>query len=229
VVHDLRGDLNGLLLTVDFLRRQLSTKAEVAELFGETLGDLDHVRASLNRTLNQLDMVGHARRAITRSDVSEVSHQKLSDLVSDVVRNHIAERAKRRRIVVHPPASSTITVKADPVLLHLAIQRLLYGMTDLGRDTEMTVAIERSEKNEAVLRTWFSDPAQLSDDVYQRIGRPSPNEPKTGAIPALSLAKCLIDIMGGRLRRDPPERGGGLCVALPMDGHPGESAVGDRT
>lgn len=215
VVHDLRGDLNGLLLTVDFLRRQLGTKPEVASLFGETLGDLDNVRGSLNRTLNQLDMVGHARRAVTQADHVEVASQNLADLASEVIRNHIAERAKRRRIMLHPPHPSNITVQADPVLLHLCVQRLLYGLTDLGRDTELTVAIEQTDQH-GVIRAWFSDPSQLTDDLFARISHPPQNEPKSGAVPALSLARCLVAVMGGELRRDEPHRGGGLCMVLPV-------------
>ncbi|HEX8912669.1 MAG TPA: hypothetical protein VF796_09955, partial [Humisphaera sp.] len=53
VVHDLRGELNGLLLTIDFVRRQLGAHPQVNAAVGEALQDLDGMRGGLTRTLNQ--------------------------------------------------------------------------------------------------------------------------------------------------------------------------------
>src|SRR3954470_17782764 len=95
VVHDLRGDLNGLLLTLDFLRRQLSSRPETATLFGDSLGDLDHVRTTLTRTLNQLEAVGHARRVVGGRDTPITTDQNLADVVAEVVQT-LGERVRRR-------------------------------------------------------------------------------------------------------------------------------------
>ena len=216
VVHDLRGDLNGLLLTVDFLRRQLGGRPEVAALFADTLGDLDHVRDSLTRTLNQLEMVGHARRVAGGRESSEQADQSLSDVVADVARHQLADRARRRQVNLKLPTDGAVTIKADSVLLQLALQRLLHAFVDLGRKTDLIVTVERLAADRAVIYISLSDPAQVPADLIVRGAAVVPGQPATAPVMAVGLAAKLATLLGGTLRNAEPEKGGGLCLELPV-------------
>ena len=216
VVHDLRGDLNGLLLTVDFLRRQLGGRPEVAALFAETLGDLDHVRDSLTRTLNQLEMVGHARRVAGGRNPPEQADQSLSTVLADVSRHQLADRARRRQVNLQLPTDGQVTVKADTVLLQLTLQRLVNAFVDMGKKTDLVVTAERLGHDRAAVYFSLTDPAQMPPDLLDRGAAVVPGQPATGPVMAAGLAAKLATLLGGTLRKAEPEKGGGLCLELPL-------------
>ena len=229
VVHDLRGELNALLLTVDYLRRQLGTRPEVAALFGETLGDLDHVRISLNRTLHQLELVGQARKTVSKKKAAELAPQNLGDIVRDVIKQHVAARAQRRRISLPELPASELAVRVDPVLLHLAIQRLLYGMIELGRDTALGLEINGSLTStaetggtaagvarppNATLHVRFAQPQKLVTETLARLHAAETKEEKSMPLNALRLTARLAEMMGGTLRYD--DRDSHIRLELPL-------------
>ena len=228
VVHDLRGELNALLLTVDYLRRQLGTRPEVAQVFGETLGDLDHVRVSLNRTLHQLELVGQARKTVSKKKPAALAPQNLCDIVRDVIKQHVAVRAQRRRISLPELPSSELAVRVDPVLLHLAIQRLLYGIIELGRDTELGLEINgqtsptetpgtgagEARASIAMLRVRFAQPQKLAAETLARLHAADTKEEKSMPLNALRLTARLAEMMGGALRYN--ERDADIRLELPL-------------
>ncbi len=56
--HDLRGELNGVFLMIEVLRRELSRE----ERFAESLEDLDLMRRSIHQTIATMDRFLHAER-----------------------------------------------------------------------------------------------------------------------------------------------------------------------
>ncbi len=205
VVHDLRGDLNGLLLTVDFLRRQLAARPEVAALLGETLGDLGQVRGALNRTLGQLDLVGQARRVLANPASGDIGRLNLAEAVAAVVQNQLGGRPIRRGVTVVAPTPANIQVRVDPALLHLALERLLCGWADLARDTAMRVAVERSPSagnGVAVVRAVFDAPQRGAAEAASMALLPAGGGARSGPVAAIRLARCLIEGIGGRVRPD---------------------------
>src|SRR5687768_12046369 len=151
VVHDLRGDLNGLLLTLDYLRRQLAGRPDTASMFGESLGDLDNVRSSLTRTLNQLEAVGHARRVVGGRDQPAPMEQNLANVVADVVQL-LGERIRRRNVSVSLPPERDVVIRVDPVLFHLAIHRILGALVDLSKNGEIRLSVLPATNGKAAVR-----------------------------------------------------------------------------
>lgn len=229
VVHDLRGDLNGLLLTVDFLKRQLGNRPEVASLFADTMGDLDHVRESLTRTLNQLEMVGHARRIVGGRDSPERAELSLSATLADVARHQLADRARRRQVNLRLPTDGGVTVTADAVLLQLAMQRLLNAFVDLGKKTDLNVTTEQVGDDRVRLYISLADPAQTPPELLERGAAAVPGQPTPGPVMAVGLAAKLAVLLGGTLRKAEPEKGGGLCLELPIDAAGGDGGPGGAT
>ncbi|QOV87732.1 HAMP domain-containing histidine kinase [Humisphaera borealis] len=214
VVHDLRGELNALLLTVDYVRRQVGARPELAQVFGDTLGDLDHVRTSVNRTLYQLELVGVARKSLAKKAAAEFAPQNLCDIVRDVMKQFLNARAHRRHVSLADLPASDLAVRADPVLLHLAVQRLLHGMIDLGRDAEMGIEIrepgldgdatvsgtgDRSPPT-ATLHVRFTPPQKAVSEVMSQLDVKEVRDDKSTSLNALRLTARLAEAMGGRLQ-----------------------------
>ncbi|MDB5294427.1 MAG: hypothetical protein JWO31_410 [Phycisphaerales bacterium] len=224
VVHDLRGDLNGLLLTVDFLRRQLGGRPDIGPQITDTLGDIDHARDGLLRTLNQLEMVGHARRvAGGRAFGGEGSDQDLAAVVAEVMKHQLADRARRRQVDLVLPEPGGVTLRADGVLLQLVVQRLLSAFVDLARKTELRVTAGRQPGHRVVLGVTLADSAQFPADLLDRATAAVPGSPAPAALSAVALAAKLAGLLGGALVAVGPEEGGGLRLELP-DGTEGEGA-----
>jgi hypothetical protein len=219
VVHDLRGDLNGLLLTLDFLRRQLAARPDTATLFAESLGDLDAVRGSLTRTLNQLESVGHARRVIGGRDTPSPVDQNLAAVAGEVL-HALAERIRRRGVNLVGPGSADVVVKADPVLLRLALHRIFSALVDLTRNAELRLEISLSNPTTARVRATLLDarmvPADLMEKASDLQNRPPPIP---NAVLAMGLSVKLAEQMGGRFRRlDAAEGAFSVELELPVMG-----------
>jgi hypothetical protein len=219
VVHDLRGDLNGLLLTLDFLRRQLAARPDTATLFSDSLGDLDNVRGSLTKTLNQLESVGHARRVIGGRDQPSPVDQNLAAVASEVL-HALGDRIRRRGVTMIGPQSADVVVHADPVLLRLALHRVMSALVDLTRNAELEVGVDMAMPSTARVRAVIRDarmvPADLmvkADDLQNK-PPPIPN-----AVLAMGLSMKLAQQMGGRLRQMTTEEGTyGVELEMPVGG-----------
>jgi signal transduction histidine kinase len=226
VVHDLRGDLNGLLLTLDFLRRQLAARPETATMFGDSLGDLDQVRTTLTRTLNQLEAVGHARRVVGGRDTVLPAEQNLADVVGEVV-HVLSDRIRRRNVVISLPQDRDVVVRVDPVLLQLCLHRILSALVELSKNGEIRLAVNRvgtgdapaAAKPPAVIRASVPDARQVPADLFDRAHSLSSATPQP--IPAtvigIALADRLAQQLGGRLKKESGEDGSfTIVLELPV-------------
>ena len=61
--HDLRGELNGVFLMIEVLRRELANE----ERFAESLEDLDLMRRSIHQTIATMDRFLHAERTFAKA------------------------------------------------------------------------------------------------------------------------------------------------------------------
>jgi hypothetical protein len=185
-------------------------------LFADTMGDLDHVRGSLTRTLNQLEMVGHARRIVGGRDSPERAEQSLSDVLAELARHQLADRARRRQVNLRLPTDGGVTITADSVLLQLALQRLLNAFVDLGTHA----GPDRDASVPATAHPHLLHPRRpgpIAPDLLERGAAVVPGQPTPGACDAIGLAAKLATLLGGVLRRaEPRQCGGVVCLVLPV-------------
>jgi K+-sensing histidine kinase KdpD len=202
VVHDLRGDLNGLLLTLDFLRRQMASRPETASLFGESLGDMDHVRSSLTRTLNQLEAVGHARRVVGGRETPSPLEQNLATVIGDVVQL-LGDRIRRRNVSISLPPERDVVIRVDPVLFHLTLHRILAALVDLSKNGEIRISVSGQPGGPATVRVSVLDARLIPADLVGRaMNIDAVPAPVPHAVAAIALAMRLAEQLGGSLRRE---------------------------
>ena len=81
--HDLRGGLNGAILMIEVLKRDLSAEPK----FASSLEDLDVVRRSMLETVATMDRFLHAERLRRGKMPVRIAEVDLRELLASVVRN----------------------------------------------------------------------------------------------------------------------------------------------
>src|SRR5213082_3287067 len=79
--HDLRGGLNGVLLMIEVLRRDLAAEPK----FAESLEDLDVMRRSILETVQTMDRFLHAERFRKGKVQVKPSEIDLKRFINDMV------------------------------------------------------------------------------------------------------------------------------------------------
>ncbi len=118
--HDLRGGLNGVLLMVEVLKRELAGEPR----FGESIDDLDAMRRSILDTVGTMDRFLHAERfrqgKVQPRNTTVDLRLLLTDLGATVAHT---SKDKGVRVAVDVPAGLTVT--SDKELLVMILQNLL--------------------------------------------------------------------------------------------------------
>jgi len=118
--HDLRGGLNGILLMLEVMRRDLEGEAR----FAEPLADLDTMRRSILETVGTMDRFLHAERFRKGKVQVKRSVVDLPALIADLVGQFSYQaREKDLRLEMDVPARAQITT--DKELLNLILQNVL--------------------------------------------------------------------------------------------------------
>lgn len=222
IMHDLRGELNGLLLTLELVRRQLSSQQELPPSIAESMSDLDLMRGSLTRTLNQLDAVSHARRVIDGRQTPEAVTQNLADLVSDVAHS-LAERTRRRHLDLSLPPPSEISVRMDAIVVRLLLHRMLSAAVENCRNTSLRLRIDRDSEEISTAKPAFlicvtvTDGGQLPAECLTNAEQPIKGDVRPSAAQAaLALTMTLVKQLGGSITWRAEDDGGStLRLSLP--------------
>ncbi len=118
--HDLRGGLNGSILMIEVLRRDLAGE----EKFAESISDLDMMRRSMLDTVATMDRFLHAERLRRGKMPVRIRTVDLSSLLNQLVRSagyQIADRGTQASVVVDLAGP----VETDGDVLTIILQNLL--------------------------------------------------------------------------------------------------------
>jgi signal transduction histidine kinase len=114
--HDLRGSLNGILLTVEVLRRQLVSTPSMAE----SLDDLDVMRHAILDTVATMDRFLYAEKFRRGKVEAKLGTVDVSSLLHDMaVRFHALAREKKIDLVVDPAICPPVVSDRELILLIL--------------------------------------------------------------------------------------------------------------
>ncbi len=216
--HDLRGNLNGAMLMIEVLRRELSTE----ERFAEHLADLDAMRQSMLELVGTMDRFLQAERL--RQGRVEVSLQSvniaafLEEQRRAMVRQHRGVEG-RIEVEVSDPGMIVLT---DREMLSLVIQNTLGNCVKYseGRRVGMhATRLSDPARPEKTCRIQVSDSGPGMDEyVRGRLFEPfvrgiHTGKPGTGL--GLFIAKQAADLLGAELTVQ-SRRGKGTTFTLDL-------------
>jgi len=118
--HDLRGSLNGILLTVEVLRRGQSNLPMQQEM----MNDLDLMRRSILDTVAGMERFLHADKFRRGKVEVRLSDVKLEELIHEVV-VQVAEQAKDKNVEIQVQSDHWPELVTDRELVQLILQNLL--------------------------------------------------------------------------------------------------------
>jgi signal transduction histidine kinase len=118
--HDLRGGLNGILLMLEVLRRDLETE----ERFAEPLSDLETMRRAILETVGTMDRFLHAERFRKGKVQVKPSQVDLTSLIGDLV-NQFSYQARDKDLRLEMDVPKGALATTDKELINLILQNLL--------------------------------------------------------------------------------------------------------
>ena len=118
--HDLRGGLNGVMLTAELLKRQLSDDPR----FAESIDDIDSMRRAILDTVATMDRFLHAERFRQGKVRPATTRVEIGPLLSHFGINFSAA-VKEKQIELRLRASDGLAVTTDRHLLSLILQNLI--------------------------------------------------------------------------------------------------------
>lgn len=191
--HDLRGGLNGILLMVEVLRRDL----EGEERFAEPLGDLDTMRRAILETVGTMDRFLHAERFRKGKVQVKPGPVDLRALINDLIGQfNYQARDKDLRLETDVPDAQ---VTSDKELINLILQNLLGNAIKYSKRG----VIEIAARNGGLWKISIQDhgpgiaPDKLAS-LFQPFAR-GDTHGQAGTGLGLSIARQAADLLGARL------------------------------
>jgi signal transduction histidine kinase len=118
--HDIRGGLNGVLLMVEVLKRELASEPK----FSESIADLDSMRQSILDTVSTMDRFLNAERFRQGKVQPHNTTVQLSQILNDVLLA-FRHQADSKGIKLSVPDRSDLTAVTDRDLLLLILQNIV--------------------------------------------------------------------------------------------------------
>jgi two-component system sensor histidine kinase VanS len=206
--HDLRGSLNGLVLMVEVLKREIEGKSETPEA---VLSDLAMMKRALVDTVAMMER--HVLADRLRRGRAPMNHQpvELSDLVQEVIAKAQTTARAKADIAMDVPAEAV--VHTDRELLRMALQELV---DNLARHCGQCRATISAKKSGAMWTIEISDdgPGLAQDRLEQWLDPIKRGQIKDRGI-GLTLAQQIAQSLGGKLEGTLAE-GKGLTLRLSL-------------
>jgi signal transduction histidine kinase len=192
--HDLRGGLNGTLLMIEVLRRELQGH----EQFAESVQDLESMRRSILDTVGTMDRFLHAEKLRNGKVVPKVTEVNLTHLVRDVV-SQLSWVARDKGVTIDTNTDGDGVVKTDRELLMLIVQNLVSNAVKYCRG-KVTVTIDRTNGNARV--SVVDNGPGIAPDFLAKVFAPyargdTHGEQGTGL--GLFIARQSADLLGVKL------------------------------
>lgn len=149
--HDLRGGLNGVLLMIEVLRRDLAKEPR----FVESLGDLDVMRRSILETVGTMDRFLHAERFRKGKVQVRPAALDLKRVVGEVI-THFGYLARDKQIKLSQEVQDGVAVTSDRELLTVVLQNLVGNAVKYAGRGEVRIKVG-SENGEGRCRISVSD------------------------------------------------------------------------
>ena len=193
--HDLRGSLNGVLLMIEVLHRDLDVQPQ----FAESLDDLERMRRSILDTVSTMDRFLHAERF--RSGKVEIKRGPVdvTSLLNDLA-GQFSYQLKDKKLVVKCEAPDGLEVITDRELVTIILQNLIGNAIKYSKDGAIRLVCAGADgvtRISVIDQGPGIDPAKLSQ-IFQPFAR-GDTHGQGGAGLGLSIARHAAELLGAKL------------------------------
>lgn len=196
--HDLRGGLNGVLLMVEVLKRELATEPR----FGESIQDLDSMRRSIMDTVGTMDRFLHAERFRAGKVQPVIGTVDLRHVLTDVMAG-FNYQCKDKGVRLDFDVPTGVRVSTDKDLLVLIVQNLVSNAvkyTSPGSDVRVSAVADTPVRLTVADHGPGITPQQLATLFTPFTRGDTHGQPGVGL--GLSIAKQAADLLNADLRAD---------------------------
>ena len=135
--HDLRNNLNQVVLVLDLLKGRLADLPE----FEEDLGDVISAHSTILNTIAGMDALLQAERLRKGAIQPKAEQVRLPAVVTDLVR-HLLAQARQKGLNLVADVSCDMTLNSDRELIALALQNLVGNAIKYSSTGTVRVSIE---------------------------------------------------------------------------------------
>jgi signal transduction histidine kinase len=200
--HDLRGGLNGILLMIEVLKRELSTEAR----FSGSIEDLDMMRRSILETVATMDRFLHAERFRKGKVQAKLSREDLRAMITEIAA-HSSYQAKDKGITLETEVDHCV-VTTDRELLTLILQNLISNAIKYSRHGTVKVSAHAINDPQSELACEIAVADQgpgIAPDRLASLFQPftrGETHGESGVGLGLSIARQAADLLGAKLRAE---------------------------
>jgi len=203
--HDLRGNLNAILLVVEVLRRELAGVPQVQE----SLSDLDSLRRAIFMTVGTMDRFLQAERFRRGKIEVKIAPVNVGQLVNDAA-NHFQRLAEEKNLALHVQASEVPEIPSDRELIVLVLQNLLSNAIKYTPKGGVRMVAEPLA--DGGCRVGVSDDGPgIADDKIREVFQPfvrGAAHGQAGTGLGLHIALQAVDLLGAKLWAENNPAGG---------------------
>ncbi len=221
--HDLRGGLNGVLLMIEVLRRDLSVEPK----FAQSLEDLEVMRRSILETVSTMDRFLHAERFRKGKVQIKPAPVDLKMLIGDIV-NQLSHQARDKEIALQADVQHSATITSDRELIMLILQNLAANAIKYSNRGAVKIVAGKDCATDKVCRLSVIDqgPGIAEEDLANLFAPFSRGEThgQPGIGLGLSIARQAADLLGAKLWAE-SKVGEGSTFHLELPANPPSVAV----
>jgi signal transduction histidine kinase len=194
--HDLRGNLNGVLLMIEVLRRDLRGE----EKFATSLDDLDVMRRSILDTVGTMDRFLHAERFRNGKVQVRPAPLSLRSVVGEVV-GQFAYHAKDKKLALTAEVAEDVQVTTDRELLQMVLQNLVGNAVKYANRGEVRIAVENGSPDTCRVSVVDQGPGiapERLEQIFQPFARGETHGQQGNGL-GLSIARQAAELLRARL------------------------------
>jgi signal transduction histidine kinase len=210
--HDLRGGMNGILLMVEVLKREIGSDPK----FTEAADDLEAMRRAVFDSVATMDRFVFAYRLGRGRHKARFAPVNVKTLVQDVMTS-LASAAKEKAVQITTSIDEGCVLETDRDMLRLIVHNLLGNTVKHAKRGGMTVQLTaRRLPDAAGCEFTVSDngtgiPPEQLPDLFKLSFVPPQGKGKAGVHLGLPVSKMAADIMGATLTVDSTPGAGTTC------------------
>ncbi len=211
--HDLRGGLNGVLLMLEVLRRDLVNESK----YKESLDDLETMRRSILETVSTMDRFLHAERFRKGKVQVHVGPVKLHALISSLLQQFsYSASEKDLRLEMDVPREAELN--SDQQLINLILQNLIGNAIKYSK--RGTVSVKAQDCDRWRISVQDQGPGIVTEKLntlFQTFTR-GDTHGQSGSGLGLSIARQAADLLRARLwAESQPGLGSTFFLELPKE------------